>query len=158
MSWSLPRSIIRRIARFQRVVYDDLGTGYEARFRTKDEDFGAPRSVKGIGDLLLTLRFATTSGANLRYQTVFDRGTRTSKVRSLLLTSTTGSLWDSSLWDTAEWASDSDEIETKVYGTGSGRTISHRLSNSNRNEPFFLVELAYQVDLRDAALGRDDAA
>lgn len=144
-----------KVARFQRTTYDDLGTAYSWRFRTKDDDHGAPRQDKGVGDMLATLRF-TSQGSTALYQTVFNRGTRVSATKTLTLTGTQA-LWDSSTWDSALWGASIQEVEKKIYGVGSGRTISHRWSGSVRNAPFFLVELGYQVDLRDESPEREAA-
>ena len=141
-----------KVCRFQRIVYDDLGNAYIAKFRTKDEDFGVPRNDKGVGDMLTTLRF-TARGSTIQYQTVFNRGTKQGSVRTLAL-SGSQALWDSARWDQDIWGSAVQETERKIYGTGSGRTISHRFSCANRDEPFFLIELGYQVDLRDESLER----
>jgi hypothetical protein len=142
-----------RVGRFQRVVYSDFGSAYSVKFRTKDEDFGASRSDKGIGDLLATIRF-TSSGATVQYQTVFNRGTRSGSPQTLLLGSSQAQ-WDVAVWDQALWGSSTQEVEKKIYGVGSGRTISHRFTGATNNQPFFLVELGYQVDLRDESVERE---
>lgn len=130
------------VLRFNRNVFADLTTGYQARFVTKHNDYGAPGVTKGVGDLWVGLQPGGNYETSMRF--IFDYGRRSSSVRHMNMP-TSNPQWNEVKWDEVSWGSEATTHRDKVFGTGAGDTIAMEFTHSVADEPFRVTMTALQV-------------
>jgi len=127
---------------------------YETALQTNHDAFGSIGRRKTMGDLMLTL----SPGGEYQptYQTIFDYG-RQGSARALRMAPAPADLLGTTfVLGTSVLGGGPTIRDEKVYGTGSGRTVSHRISHNGANQPWFLHRL--DVDLALSGEDQGDAA
>ena len=144
-----------QVGHFTDTVFSDIGSaGYTARFQTKHDDLGALLSTKTLGDVMITLQ----PGGSYQplYRTHFDYGSRQSSANPLSMERDTAATWGPSgtgVFGVSEFGTTEATRDEKVYGRGSGRTISHAISNTGVNEPFRVAKISHQVEINGEDTG-----
>jgi hypothetical protein len=130
------------VFRFNDTTYTDLGTGFEVRWRTKDDDRGQPHIEKGLGDIYVD---AGPGGAyQPTVQPIFDYGTRSGEALAFDLPEA-GAVFGTARFGTDVWGSADEIWRNRLYGKGYGYTVGWEFSHIGTNEPFFVTNHAYQV-------------
>lgn len=143
-----------RVGRFSSDVFSDIdgaGSAYPYRFaiQTNHEAEGDILHRKGLGDVMITLQ----PGGDYMpaYRTIFDYGARSSGVQNLDMASAASAKWGvgppATVWGGFEWGSAKAVHDEKVYGTGSGRTISHEISHAGENQPVRISRIDQNIRL-----------
>jgi len=132
-------------------TFSDLGSAYEVKWQTKHRDYGSVSTSKTLGDCTVTLQPGGAYTPTLKFH--FDYGARTSANRSLTMKDPGGATWDTAVWDTDVWAQAEATRNEKVYGAGSGSTISMEFSHTGANQPFWVSKVDHQVDIRGEDTG-----
>ena len=135
-------STLGKVANLSRVAYSDLSTAYPVRFRTKDEDFGAPATEKSIGDAFVMILGGGTHRPTHTF--VLDNGTKTGKATPIRVAGS-GSVYGTGVYGTAVYGASESFLMDRVPGVGSSHTISHQFSHGNANQPFFIGQITQDV-------------
>jgi hypothetical protein len=130
------------VVRFNRNIFSDLGTGYQAKFITAHNDFQSAGTTKSIGDCWIGLQPGGDYNPSLRF--IFDYGRSASSVRSLDM-GTTNPVWDAVKWNETSWGDDSVTTRNKVFGTGAGDTVAFEFSHSVADEPYRVALLTAEI-------------
>jgi len=130
------------LAPFTRTAYSDLGNAIPVKFRTKDEDYGAPSVEKSIGDALIDLSGSGNYKPSHMY--VLDNGVRNG-LSSSLSVPLAGSVYGTGIYGTATYGSDESTARDRISGVGSGFSVSHQFSHSASNEPFFIGQITQDI-------------
>jgi len=140
------------VGQFNRTAYSDLGSAYSVRFRTRDEDFGAPSIEKSVGDTFLTISGSGNYSPTHTY--VLDDGIKTGKSTGIRV-QTGGAVYGTGVYGTAVYGAAESLIRDRVRGVGSGYTISQQFSHAGLGEPFFIGQISQDVAMQGIA---DEAA
>jgi len=143
------------IGHFTRSLYSDLAAAYDCRLQTRHDALGSVALEKTLGDTYVTI----TPGASysVQYRTIFDYGLRTKPVESLRLP-TGGVVLTLPFILPAIIGGAETTGDSKLYGTGSGQTISHEISHFAAEEPFFVSGIETEVEVSAHETGDQRAA
>lgn len=131
---------------FTEDAFHDLGSaGYSMKLVTAHNAYGSTLVTKTLGDVMVTLQPGGAYRPTMRFH--FDYGARSSATRQLSMPSPAGGTWGSGVWGTALWGAGAQTRDEKVYGSGSGRTISFEVTHSGTNEPVLVGRIEHQVDM-----------
>ncbi len=138
------------VVRFSRVVYSDLGSSYKTHMVTKHDNLGAPGVFKGIGDIWVDIQ----PGGSYTpiFKIIYDHGRATSGSYTLKMM-TSAATWDDVNWNEFNWASNLETLSNHLYGVGSGDTIALEFTHSGLNQPFWIAQVAYQVQGLGESIG-----
>ena len=136
---------------FSNATFSDLGAAYSVKFQTLHNSHGSTLSAKTLGGLMVTLQPGGSYTPTMQFH--FDYGARSSAIRSLTMSAPTGSSWGVGEWGDATFGSSSVTRDERVYGAGSGRTISLSIEHSTANEPFWVSRIDHEVDVAGGDAG-----
>lgn len=143
------------VLRFNRTLAADVGSGYQAKFVTKHNDYDSPGVTKGIGDVWIGLQPGGEYTPGLRF--IFDYGRKSSELRYLEM-GDANPQWDEVRWDETSWGNDTTTSRDKVYGTGQGDTIALEFSHAVAGEPFRVTTVMTQIKGAGETQGTQEAA
>lgn len=135
-----------QVFEFTEDVFSDMGAQYTSEFQTKHYTLGSPFSRKLVGDILVDIQ----PGGDQRpiMTTVFDFGRNVSSGNSLTMPKST-TKWGPTgtmSWGGSKWGEGDVNVQNLVYGLGSGDSVGWNFKHSGTNEPFYVAQLAAQID------------
>lgn len=143
------------VIRFSDETFTDLGSAYSVEWQTPHRSYGSLLQRKGLGDCIITIEPGGDYRPSLTF--IFDYGKNVALPRPLKMPSIEGIFTlgasGSLLGGTDVLGGGTTTSDVKVYGAGSGRTISMKFSHSGSNEPFWVSRLDHEVDLLGESTG-----
>lgn len=139
------------VIKFDTAASADLSSAYSVKFRTKDDDMGAPGLTKTIGRCFVKMQ---PGGSYAPTMTVhFDYGERSSTPIALAMPKTASTYGTGSQYGTATYAQANKTFRRVVRPVGSGETVGFEFMHATASEPFYLAGLTYEVAARGEDIG-----
>jgi hypothetical protein len=123
-------------------THSDLGYGYSVVMRTKDEDYGAPGVIKGLGDTYVTVQPSGSWSPTIT--PIFDYGRTTGETLGLEMASTGGVVGTMIVGVDTVGGSEGTFTDS-VYTVGASETIGFEFRHATANQPFYIAKVAPSV-------------
>ncbi len=143
-----------RVGRSDRDNFQDFGNGYPVSMSLHHDDFGLPGQSKTMGDMYVTI--APGGAYKPAFEYTYDFGTKGGVTGSISMTSAAEN-WGTMVWGVGKWGSANQVTVAKLYGLGSGETVSRSFSHGGSGEAFWISHIAQQVAVSGESSGIGDS-